>query len=293
VIKTGVRFKVLEGNRRLAAIRLLTKEELCKRLKISVPNMSEEAKESLEKIDVKVVGDALDAQAYIGFKHVNGPQKWDSLSKAKFAVEWLKRGAFVSDVAKALGDTHNTVKRLVFGYRVLEQAKGNSFRVDNVFKKRFAFSHLYTALTQDGYQKYLELPTLDTLSEIPQSPVPEAKIPQLSRVMMWLYGSKSERKEPLIRRQNDDLSRLGKALALPQSRHILEGGGDLEKAYESVEPKAVRFVTALVECSQRAEEALSLSSDFDGADPSVLDLCKTLNRTVDTITQVVQSKIGE
>lgn len=88
--KTGKRWRVLEGNRRLAAIRILQNPSLAKGTGINPPKISPEHRKSLEEVTVYAVSNPDQAREYIGFKHINGPHKWDALAKARFAADWYK-----------------------------------------------------------------------------------------------------------------------------------------------------------------------------------------------------------
>jgi len=87
-------FTVLEGNRRLAAVRLFREPALASSiaskegLKISVPGIGKAVKASLEKVSVYRVPDRDATRSFIGFKHINGAAKWNSYAKARFAADW-------------------------------------------------------------------------------------------------------------------------------------------------------------------------------------------------------------
>ena len=105
---------VLEGNRRLAALRLLTDPAIRERLGYKLPNDGS-IPDLPEKVRVRWVDDRAEARSFIAFKHINGPFKWDALAKAKYAAIWLDEGEQAAKVARQIGDTHNTVLRLVNG----------------------------------------------------------------------------------------------------------------------------------------------------------------------------------
>jgi hypothetical protein len=131
VMPSGKKLVVLEGNRRLAAIRLLTESKLREETGISVPPISKELLKTLHHVTVYAVAKREEARDFIGFKHINGPHRWDALAKARFAADWYKsekpHGATIPDIAQRLGDQHDTVKRLVNGIFVLDQAKKEKF----------------------------------------------------------------------------------------------------------------------------------------------------------------------
>lgn len=288
-------YVVLEGNRRLAALKLFTKPGLAASLDIPLPDLGAKQKESLQQIWVKAVPSRDDARAFIGFKHVNGPHKWDAYAKAKFAAEWLDGNADLNRIARTLGDTHNTVRRLVIGYRVLEQAKkGLKFRTEDAANPRgFAFSHLYTALGQSGYQKYLGIEDTyyDDSILMSKAPVPKSKLPALKDVVRWLYGDKSEGVSPIIVSQNPNLSELNSVLQSSAALNILKSEGSLSRAFEEVESRSDRFIKALISAYQYADKALQLSGNYDGKDQSVGDTSENLRDASDAILTVVKSRI--
>jgi hypothetical protein len=154
--RTGDRWRVLEGNRRLAAIRILENPVLAKGTGISVPEISKENLKTLKEVTVYAVSSPDQARDFIGFKHINGPHKWDAIAKARFAADWYRKekdsGLTIEKIARRLGDRHDTVVRLVNGMFVLDQAEESKVYdvKDRYPGKRFAFSHLYTALTRRG-----------------------------------------------------------------------------------------------------------------------------------------------
>lgn len=285
------KFKVLEGNRRLAAIRLFERPDIATKLKISLPTIGEEQAKTLSEIPVKIVASEADARAYVGFKHINGPHKWDALSKAKYTMRWVGEGGSLREIARTFGDTHNTVARQLNGLRVLEQAKKNGFKIEDIYRSRFAFSHLYTGISQSGAQQYLGLENFETDADWGENPVPRERIPNLLRYMRWLYGSRSEQLRPLIGKQNPDLGHLNRVLSNSVATNVVESTNDLEKAYEEVEPRSKRFVNALVQARLNCDEALKLASDFDGHDSTILETSQSLINSVTAIHTLVQQKL--
>jgi hypothetical protein len=123
------KYVVLEGNRRLSALKILRDEKIARELRMSVPKLDVKKLRTTENIKVFRVKNPLDARAYIGFKHINGPQRWDAYAKAKFATKWYKdfrkEGKTIEDVARQLGDNNDTVRSYVSSVLVLEQAEKN------------------------------------------------------------------------------------------------------------------------------------------------------------------------
>lgn len=248
---------VLEGNRRVAALKLLRDPALAKKLEISLPDkVSDDAKP--DKITGILVDQASEARSYIGFKHINGPKPWDAMSKAKYATDWHREGASLEQITSALGDTFNTVNRLVQGYRVYEQAVANGFDPEKRTGRRFAFSHLYTAITRSSIKQWLEVS-----DEGVDEPVSKANLPKLMQLMSWLYGQ-GDKEPAVVRTQNPDLNRLADVIAQDSTRDILIATRDLKGAWEELEPPSARLENALIQSVRHAESAASLSGSYDG-----------------------------
>jgi len=80
-----------------------------------------------------------------------------------------------------LGDSHNTVRRLVAGFHVLKQAETRGFNLNDRTKKRFAFSHLYKAISRPSVRAYRGID--DDEEEFSAIPVPDDKGENLDRLM--------------------------------------------------------------------------------------------------------------
>jgi hypothetical protein len=287
VLREDEHYTVLEGNRRLAAIRLLQQRELQRKLGLELPKLDPDKAKSLAAVSVWIVDSREDARAYIGFKHINGPHKWDSLAKAKYAVRWFEEGGDLVRIARSLGDTHNTVRRLVNGWFVLEQARNVGFDIDDRTAKHFAFSHLYTALPRPGYRSWLSLSPDDPSKAPRKNPVPKGKIDHLLTLMSWLYGQQSKDEPPLIRSQNPDLNKLNDVLQKTQARTLLLERRDLDGAYELVEPPIRRFEGTLVLAAKFAEDALALSAAYND-DPALLETGRGLAKTARNLVTIME-----
>jgi len=196
---------VYEGNRRLAALRLISDHALRDRVGYLLPVVEKPARPPAE-VRVRYVNDRKDARRFIAFKHINGPIKWDAFAKAKYAAEWLAEGEDIDVVSRMLGDSHNTIRRMVTGFYVLEQAQEAGFNIEDRTKKRFSFSHLYTAVSRPAIRAFLDI--ADEANGLPTEPVPKGRKDQLLQLMSWLYGQESKKEPTLVASQNPDLNRL-------------------------------------------------------------------------------------
>ncbi len=288
---------VLEGNRRLAAICLLTKPDLVSRirmdenLRLTVPEISDDLRSKFENVTVYRVPDRETARPLLGFKHINGPHKWNAYAKARFAAEWHRTSMVgLTKIASSIGDRHDTIKRMVSGIYVLDQAAEEElFDVEDRYYKKFNFSHLYTALPRSQYREYLGLQDGWAQSDPSPNPIPSKKTTELREVLRWIYGSKMDDEHPVIKRQNPDIKRLGEVLANPESVHELQVTRDLDRAHRATESVDSRFRESLIEARTALHSAAVSIRGYDRADDSLFNVMGDIKE----IAELLHSRMKE
>lgn len=249
---------VIEGNRRLGAVKAILKPNILEDYGISFPNITVPGgiRKEIEKLPIIKVDTREEAWKYIGFKHINGPAKWGSYAKAQYIAQIHKDFNIPLDnIAVQIGDTHKTVQKLFQGLMVIDQAEDKRvFDKSDIVGTRLYFSHLYTALTYEGVKHYLGL---KDVSEETPNPVPTEKEEDLGQFLTWLFGSKKKNEEPVIRSQNPDLKRLDSVLKNKEATIALKNRTPLISAYEMSQPGEDVFEQSLVAAKQSLQKAHS------------------------------------
>ncbi|MXZ20465.1 MAG: hypothetical protein F4Y84_07655 [Caldilineaceae bacterium SB0665_bin_25] len=301
VLKEEENLTVLEGNRRLAAIRLFEEPDLPGQirrqtgLKVNIPDFPDEFRGTLQEVSVYRVESREDARAFIGFKHINGAARWESYAKAKYAADWYKRGgASLEVIASQIGDRHDTIKRMVNAIYVLEQAeRAGIFHLSDRVGPRFNFSHLYTALSRAAYMRFLGLKEGWTRFHPEPDPVPQEKLESLGKVLRWLYGSKEEGIDPVIHSQNPDIRLLGEVLENPEGLSILKVSHSLTEAHLSTTPANQRFLESLVRARREVREASNNLRGFDGQDQALVGIAEDISETAQAMLARMARKVKD
>lgn len=237
---------VVEGNRRLAAVKLLLDRALRRRIGATdLPEISDERRTELKYLPV-IRSSRAEAWQFIGFKHVNGPQQWQSYSKAQY-IAWVHNELDVplDQIAETIGDTHQTALRLYRALMTLDQAE--RYRVwhrEDRYKSHFSFSHLYVGLNSySGIQAYIGLdgPPADTVD-----PVKEEKLPELGELLRWMYGSKRDGVAPVVLSQNPHLRQLDQVLSNANAVAAMRQGLPLSVAVDVAKGDAAKLREDLV-----------------------------------------------
>lgn len=244
---------VIEGNRRLAAVKILLDKNLANELGCKIRVRAKAKLEALRQLPVEI-STRENAWRYLGFKHINGPAKWSSYAKAQYIADIHRKYKIpLPEIANQIGDRHKTVQRLYRGLMVIEQAETEGlFHRDDRYTTRFAFSHLYTGLDYDGIYNFL---SLKSAADESRRPVPKKALENLGELCIWLYGSRKSETPPLIQSQNPDLRRLDSALKNKESLAALRSRVPLVRALEiGREPEAV-LEDALLEAKRALQHA--------------------------------------
>jgi hypothetical protein len=128
------KFIVVEGNRRLAALKLLTSPQIRARSpnKDTWKELAEAAKYLLTEVPVIVHQSRDELVAILGFRHIAGIMKWDPLSKARFIhalVERKGKEADFKDISRQLGSKSTTIRDNYATYNIYRQAR-DDFEID-------------------------------------------------------------------------------------------------------------------------------------------------------------------
>ena len=292
------RLIVLEGNRRVASIRLFREPELVEkvcaqgRVRITLPQLPENLRKTLDEVTVYRVANREDARAFIGFKHINGAAKWDSFAKARFAASWYKsEKASLDQIARKIGDRHDTVKRMVNGIYVLEQAENKGiYKLSDRTSPKFNFSHLYTALSRIQYMNFLGLGDTWRNYDLQENPIPDDNLECLREVLVWIYGSKEDSRQHLIISQNPDIKNLGLVLDSAEGLNVLRSGSSLEEALSSTIAASEKFSSSLIKARSLLRETSNNLRGYDGKDRSLLNISEDISETAQIIHKRMQKK---
>lgn len=269
------RWVVIEGNRRLAAVRVLTEPALATELGTNLgSNLSEAVLATLEELPV-IKSTREDSWRYLGFRHVNGPARWGSYAKAEYIRKVrLEYDVPLADIARTIGDRHRTVQRLYRALMVLDEATAESvYSLNDRTKKNLPFSHLYIGLDYSGFQQFLNLSPEDLETD---RPVPSDYLRNLGQLLVWLFGSRKDKKPPVIKSQNPDLRRLDKVLSAPEARRALERGSSLEDAVVLADPAKDRLRDALLDAKSKLQTARGIVPEAYNGEEDILRTAGTV-----------------
>ncbi len=287
------KYVIIEGNRRLAAIRAILSPSLIKSggMKKYEDKITSQLKEDInDGLPVVILQSRQDSWRLIGFKHVNGAAKWDSYAKATYiAFIHNEHKIPLKDIAEQIGDNNNTTLKLYQSLMVLRQAEAHTkFSINDIYKKKLSFSYIFSALGYTSVQDFISLRKDENLQE----PVPEEKLKNLEKLLLWLYGSKGNKIPPIINSQTKDLGMLNKALSSQKSIDTLSVTNNLETSYQNSFTDFEILSESLVNAMSNFEKILAKISSYNG-DRSNLEYALRLAEDADTVFNTMKKKYSE
>ncbi|HYR78313.1 MAG TPA: ParB N-terminal domain-containing protein [Pyrinomonadaceae bacterium] len=289
--KTGM-YYVVEGNRRLCAVKLLLKPNLAPTKKKSVQIASTEAKHRPQDLPVLVYDSRDEILDYLGYRHITGIKEWDALAKAKYLEQLFERDrkGKLSDrfkrLAKGIGSKPNYVARLLTGLHVFDEiAESDFFDIEELDEDSVDFSILVTALSYKELTAFLGLKASDD----PELPGLNKK--RLRELTQWLFEKIDGKRTRLG--ESRELKKLNAVVQSPKALAAFRRGSDLsDAALLTGEPTGV-FRTAVNTSKTQLQTARDYSHLVEGLTTADSDVLVEIQGLARDLKIVVDSKVRD
>lgn len=183
------KFIVIEGNRRLTAVKLLSDPSSATVKKVSVQEIEKNAKFRPAHVPCLVFQDKNEILKYLGFRHITGIKSWRLLEKARYLSEMRQRDfkdvSFLKscyEIAKIIGSRSDYVKRLIIGYELYMIVEDQKFyQIDNLNDTKFFLNYFTDSLNRDNIRSYIGV-NLNS-----ETPLEAIKKENLKKITHWWF----------------------------------------------------------------------------------------------------------
>ena len=296
VIPDNQNYIVIEGNRRLAAIKLLANPDLATISPKAVESLSNDAKAKNnipEKLWVYIVNERREVENYLAFRHVTGVKQWPVISKARYLNHLyqqrpIKTISVYKDLAKEIGSKTPYVRRLLTGYKVFEIIQSRKYyNIPDLDEENFDLSLITDAITM--HAAIAEFMGIDMESEMPFE---NLSLERLKEVTEWLYQKLSNGKTRIG--DNRNLRVLNKVIQNNEAREsFISGEKNLKEAAELTDlaDENIRlYLTKALQNLVEAQKIVHRSSNPDKSDKKVAD---EIIDSAELISRTITKKIRE
>jgi hypothetical protein len=279
----GGRRIVVEGNRRLATLKLLTdagaRRTVGKHLWDEMAEFA--AEQDLAEAPTRNYPDRESLLDYLGFRHVSGLLQWTPDAKARFVHRLVTEYGYSFERAgKVIGSRKDAIRRQFIAWRALEQARADDVDVAPAVSH---FGVYYRALQNPSIRAFLKLEGWNDGSEELREPLGSKGSQRFGEFLNLVWGKKRVIRES---RQLDDL---GKVLANDSAYELLKQERDLAMALQELPVDRAAVYAAIRLAYRHAARANAEAWQFTGE----VDLLAEARRLRDLVAQLLRTLEGK
>lgn len=276
------KFVVIEGNRRLTAVKLLHNPELTSVKKIATKEIVDNAKYKPTELPCLIFEDKSKILKYLGFRHITGIKSWRLLEKARYLFELRNSDDFKNlsfldasrEIAKMIGSTSAYVKRLLISFELYRVVEDEAFyQIEALNDTRFYLNYFTDGLNKDNIRNFIEV-NLNS-----ENPMLNLNIENLKKLTHWWF-EKFEGQSRVLG-DSEGLKMLDKVIGHEEALIAFERGLSIYEAYEITDDFDIQFEKKIKETLKGIEKAHLLS-------PKVKKFYTKFSEDIQTIKSTVE-----
>lgn len=233
---------VVEGNRRLTALKLLASPGASTQSGSRIRAISEHAVHRPLIVPVLVRRSRAEILPYLGFRHITGVKQWDPLAKARYIEQLFNDPALAAhtakarygEVASAIGSRRDHIKRNLDALAVYKLIRDDEFYgIENLGESTIKFAVLSTALADDRIGEFVGLTQKQGDGE-PQlfDPIVDATVlhrKPIEELTRWLFQLENNKTRV---GESRNLRLLSAVVGNDRALTALRNGSSLQIAYQ-------------------------------------------------------------
>lgn len=289
-------YVVVEGNRRLAATKLLTGElPPPSRRKASVAQIRAEARVTAfpKGLPCLIYRNRKEVLRYLGYRHITGIKEWDSLSKARYLAQL--RDEFYSDedesrqlksLANDIGSRSDYVGQLLTALNLYIAAEENKkffglpIRAEDV-----EFSYLTTALNYSSICSWLGLNGRTDID------MPNLRLDNLKRAFGWFFAKDELGRTVLGESRN--LAELASIVTSTAAVKVLETSRNIEEAFLHTDGPQKALENAMQQAHDKILTVWRMLPEIQPLQSTHLELAKKLVEDARSIRSTIGTRLEE
>ncbi len=282
-------YTVVEGNRRLAALKLLSNPELTKVRVQAIKDVILNAVYKPNEIPCILYSKREDVLDYLGYRHITGVKDWGALEKARYLDQLYQihiantaPDKIYSKLAKMIGSRADYVAKLHTALKLYERANDNAYYEADIKEEDISFSWLTTALSYNGITNYIGLSTfldssLENLNE-----------ENFKKIFTWMFfpGKK-------VIKESREISELAKITESSVALERLEKGSSIDEALLYTSAPSEAFIEMLKKAKQQLKQAKEAIEQLSEEPLEAKGLLEDMDRLLRTISGALKENFNK
>jgi hypothetical protein len=251
------RYHIIEGNRRLAALKLLNGLTKVPEGRASIEEACEKALNKPTEVPCLIFDNEDAILRYLGFRHITGIKSWSSLQKARY-IKKLRDKFYLNieqkqqmiALAREIGSRSDYVAQMLTALNLYERSEAKNFYdVQGLNPQEIEFSLLSTAISYSNIVNYLGL---EHRQDMEGNRVQDDS---LKNLMTWLFVAKGNQRTVLGDSRN--LKQLAAIVESKDAIRVLLKDGNLETAFQLSRGPAQALSLTLKAIERKLQDAWS------------------------------------
>ena len=269
------KYLVVEGNRRLTAVKLLNNPQLAKVRIPSVTEIVSEANTIPDAIPAILYSSRESILDYLGYRHITGVKEWGALEKAKYLDQLYQthctaenRSDIYTKLAKMIGSRSDYVRKLHQAFKLYNIANEQAYYGADISEEQISFSWLTTAIGYNEIAHFINI--TDDMKQINQD--------NFEKVFLWLFDPQKK-----VIAESREISRLAKIIAQDKSLKKLENGSSIEEAILYTSHPSEAFIEMLKEARKSLRQAKDAIEQLSEEPSGARDILEETAKIIKTI----------
>lgn len=289
VVASGDSFTVVEGNRRLTSLKLLSNPSLATTRESKVKQVLAETSEKPKDIPCIVFSDKNQIVQYLGYRHVTGIKSWSVASKAKYlhsllsTLESQELKEQSIELAKKIGSRSDYVKKLLVGYKIYEIISDNNFyNIPQLDETTFYFNYITASLQRTNIRNFININDISDIDNLENLGV---NTDNLKTLIDWFFRKNDQNKSRVLG-DNDNLTKLNEILSSEEITIKFTNGLSLKESYDlinnssSISQELNKSLRELQKIKDRNYETYVYDDNDTKTLEKIVSLCRDINSLV-------------
>jgi transposase-like protein len=282
---------VLEGNRRLAALKILLRLPEAEGVEFTGIDLTAAQAKTLRAIPCFPIASRDEVHAYLGFRHIGGIKTWRPEAKARYIHSEIERIQARSkdpfrDVGRRVGSNAAGIRNPYIAIRILEYAR-DEFGLKTSFVQVSRFGVWLRAMNSPEIRDYIGVGDPKTYDEV-QNQLRKLDKKRLAEVLKDFAPASGQQKAVLG--DSRDVTNYGRVIASDAARSVLRKTADLQVAKQILDRSelAARVYRITAMCKVLLEEMHGADIDSES-----IEAIRDLNGVVRSMRAVASQGSDE
>lgn len=273
-------YTVVEGNRRLAALKLLNSPDLTKVRVQSIKDVISGANNIPNEIPCILYSKREDVLDYLGYRHITGVKDWGALEKARYLdqlyqihITDTEQDRIYYKLAKMIGSRTDYVSKLHTALKLYDKANNNAYYGADIREEDISFSWLTTALGYSGITNFIGLTSASDAS------LENLNEENFKKIFTWMFFPGKT-----VIKESRQISDLAKVTEFSIALNRLENGSSIDEALLYTSAPSEAFLEMLKKAKQQLKQAKDSIEQLSEEPPEASGLLEDIDKLLRTIS---------